>query len=778
MDSREQIMNARNPNQFESGFGDDSQSGGDPFGFGNTDGQSNDDPFGFGNADGDDPFGFGNTQQGNTNNNDPFGFNSNQQNDSFGNFTLGQQGQAQGQLANGQQHQNTDAMTQMLTEGAKGTLEVIKTIFGTVPNRNYDDWGKYSDTIIKLGIGYIVGAVIITLLGIVGDIKVFQFFGMPYTMILSGVLCTGTGVIGITGAAEKIINADDTHDLPSSEEVQNMNVNDSSTDDLFSDLLGDSNNDGSSSENYDFNFDDIMSGLDDDDTEEVEETVEEPDSSIGNKSDSDSSVDDFFSRLKAESADIKNPLDYVPADIPIINREFLFKTFVSPAFFKVNTPDFTKITTYTTSDEKFKDAETRIIEAFASASAKDVNEVAGESNAYMDSFTESMFCYQFKFTRINKIRVNTKAFADEIKAYFLDFDTTKKREMDNINAEVEVEGRWYIITVSKPVPKSVITLGDCLQVESVKNEFLDPGNKLPTVCGITEYGEPIVRDAKLYDSIMIVGKPRSGKSWYVNSLVLQLQVFNLPEDVQFLYIDPKKTYLFETLSLMPHCCGLHDGTDTFEVLDGVINNEGPRRKKLMVDNQCDTIWELREKGIKLPVLYIVIDEYITIAGYYRDRSKELSDKITTIITQFPSQGVRILIVPHRAQGVVDKTARALFSYSAAVKSDTSIVKETLDIQKWDRNLANPGDIALRLADKSLFVRGMGIATSDTENAILIKNIAKAFYKMGVEIPDMTTIGYGYNRDESKIKEELEIDSGTHITVQYDATKIKDELNDL
>ena len=64
-----------------------------------------------------------------------------------------------------------------------------------------------------------------------------------------------------------------------------------------------------------------------------------------------------------------------------------------------------------------------------------------------------------------------------------------------------------------------------------------------------------------------------------------------------------------------------------------------------------------------------------------------------------------------------------------------------------------------------FVKGIALTTSDSDNMELITNIARAFYKMGVEIPDMHSLGAGYNRHEDRIREELEV-GNTSYRVQY------------
>jgi len=55
-----------------------------------------------------------------------------------------------------------------------------------------------------------------------------------------------------------------------------------------------------------------------------------------------------------------------------------------------------------------------------------------------------------------------------------------------------------------------------------------------------DLGNVILDDAKDLHTCMIMGKPRSGKSWYVFNLLLTLMAFNSPEEIQFVIIDPKE----------------------------------------------------------------------------------------------------------------------------------------------------------------------------------------------------------------------------------------------
>jgi hypothetical protein len=229
------------------------------------------------------------------------------------------------------------------------------------------------------------------------------------------------------------------------------------------------------------------------------------------------------------------------------------------------------------------------------------------------------------------------------------------------------------------------------------------------------------------------------------------------------------------MALLPHVCGLHNDKHILDLMDDIIINEAGHRKEILKSNKADDIWALRKKGVKMPILYLVIDEYITVRNNLGDQNKELDSRLQTIISQLPSQGIRLIFVPHRATGIVDKTNRTMLQFTAAVRSTTDEVIDTLGIKQWKRELLNPGDVALKSSNmpEAKYARGPALTTSDDTNTDLIENIAKAFYKMGVELPDMSAMRIAVNRDERYIRETL----GTSNRIQYNASEIFKEDND-
>ena len=646
----------------------------------------------------------------------------------------------------------TDEFIDLVCKCSKAVWRVVANIFYSVKSRNADDIGLYSKNMLMVGIGILGVTLVLFLIGLSGDLDSMKV--LSSNTVVSGLLCVGTGLFGIGTAALVIV----IHKEPDNETIKNVpEVNNSEpmeTDD-------DSEIDGAA-------FDELFGNLADiDDTDE----------------DNDDSEADFGSLFKGGAepevvkdaeAVIPEPLNYskltdeVSENAPLLNRMTLFDIFKN--FFPLNTTGFSSRVELSYDDPEFLNVKTFAIQALAAAAKCDVIDIKSNVIKIISTFS----CYELYIERIKGFS-NLDDIEREMLAYFREdaYD-------ESVVCTAVLERDTYRIVITKG-KKSIVTFGDCFTLDNVCNYIKDTEHELPFIAGIDDFGNPIMSDARLYTTMLIAGKSRSGKSWYVFAIMMALMAFNTPEDVEFIIIDPKESNAFKTMALMPHVCGLHNDSNILQIMRDLVEVEGARRKKLLADNKCDDIWALRNrKNIKLPVLYLVIDEVMTVLDNLGDElGKEFNRLLNIIITQLPSQGICLIFVPHRAVKVINKTSRVNMAFTAAVKASEEVVKETLDIKKWTRTLIEPGDTALYMSDvaKPTYVKVAALTTSDAENTELITSIARTYYKMGVDIPDMSTVGYGFNRDEDKIKEELKIGDGSK-HVQFDINSINNIDEDL
>lgn len=639
----------------------------------------------------------------------------------------------------------TDKAFDQAIETSKDIGNILLDMAKSFRLRTIDDIGYLGSNLLKVG-GIIVPASLV--LGIVfsvAGLKAFSFSGLASQLALAGALSVSTGIICIGGSAFILPSIADKED-----ELNKLDMlSDADSDDnAISDY--EANSEIIAAEAFDDSFDDLFS-VDDssNDSGLFEGEYEEEEEDVDNN-DFDTDVYEF------------NPegmLDNVNEN-QYITRELLFNTFKS--MLPLKTPDFADKAELDSESQLYRVIETACLKALSRVQKCTIEDV----DSKLISVYDGLFSYEIKMSRPDS-RLKEDDLAREIEHYFRD-----NADDRDTNALVMIEADYLRIIVTKG-KSAIVTFGDIFKNPDNCKFFLDEKNKLPMITGITELGKVILEDAKVFDSMLIAGKPRSGKSWYVLSILMSLMLFNTPEDVIFVIVDPKSSVLFKTMALMPHVVGLHEGTNILDIINELINIEAPRRKKLFEDYEVDDIWALRKKGIKLPVMYLIMDEYITIKNGLGDASKELDKLLQTVITQLPSVGIRPLLVPHRSQGVVDKTNRGNISFSAAVKADNEVVEETLGISKWNRPLVSPGDTAVMSNGKSRFVRGAALTIEDGQNTEFIKTAAKAFYKMGVDIPDTSNLTICCNRDNEYIKEKL---SDNSARVQFNAANLLKDLD--
>lgn len=640
---------------------------------------------------------------------------------------------------------NVDKILEYSGDAVNSLGHILLELVKSVKNRTNDDFAQLSTTLIKVGAVVAGVGAISTIIGTLAHIPLLGFWGLGKTLFLSGALSSGTGLCGMGFSAIMLVRSldDSSAGVDTLPDVSTQIEDDSTSD--YEEGLGDM-------------LDDLMSKGFDFEDDVGEDNPFGGSDILGDEPAPEPVIPSFNPNIKP---DFGAKLEEIPEN-RLLTRQVLVETMVN--FLPFNTPEFSTKREIPEGSDEFNTLETICLKAISNVMKCEVEEVkSGLHSAY-----ETYFSYELKMKRVRGLN-KTAELERELEIYLRDNagDTS-------VNATVDIEQDFYKAIVTKGVT-AVVTMGDAFKQDYVRDYYLNEKNKLPIMVGVSELGKIVLDDAKNSMTMLVAGKPRSGKSWALSSILTSMMFFNSPEDVQFVIVDPKKSTLFTTMSLMPHVAGLHDEDNILEIMDDIINNEAPRRKDILLNHKCDDIWAVRKKGIRLPVLYLVIDEYMSVRAKLDSLAPELDSKLQTIISQFPSLGIGVIFVPHRATGVVSRTIRTMIAFASAVRANIEDVKDTLGIKSWDRSLTNPGDIAVKTtsSEDAFYVRGLALATSDEDNVDLILNVAKAFYKMGVDLPDMSTMTIAYNRDEDYIREELE---GEGNRIQYNASNILADLD--
>ena len=643
----------------------------------------------------------------------------------------------------------TDAIEDGTIAALKATAQLLKSFVKSLKGVTLDDFASLGmDGLITGGIISILGAVLLILGGVP---RVFGKLLLPTGLIdiALGLIDIGLCGFGILSRNEPTGNLSSVPDTPVTLGTQTLSMD--SIDDEYSALLD------SFYDDDDINFDD-----DDGFGSSISSTF---------NSGSDSFDDDDFFSVKptmpsepeSDFFDNSGALESIPSTVAKIDRTFLLDQFSK--LLPTNCKDFGNLVEIDKNSDEFISVRSLLLQALSNVSKIPIEELPVD----LEKLESTAFSYTMTVGRIKGI-TKLQDIANEIQVYF-----RENANDTSVIAAVEIEHGYYKISLTKG-NSDMITIRDCLEQPDVRKYFEDKKNLLPFIAGIDTYGNPVLASGENYTAMLTAGKQRSGKSWYITSVLMTFMTFNQPTDVQFLFIDPKKSSLYRMFSCMPHTIGVHDDEDIIGLLRYLINIEGERRKeRLRAANKgfgVDSIKDYRKEGHNdMPYLYIVIDEFLTAIANVeaRGQKKEFNQLINMIITQLPFVGIHLWIVPHRAQGAVDKTARSNIMFTSAFRCENTIVEEVLDT-KWTRPLKNPGDMAMKLQDigKEMFARAAVFTTSDENNTSTIKDIAKAWYKIGADVPN---VDYGLlaNKDLNYVSAMLDLDNEQISTLKLTAT---------
>lgn len=641
--------------------------------------------------------------------------------DSFGGMggdlgSLG--GSLQGGFSNTSPHspQSLTATEDKIIDGAvmvgkhafNGSKELFNGIHDGIKGNNAFYWTVYGKKVMVVGVVISVGGVILSFMELVSNIS------KGFDVLIGGLMSLAVGVLIFS------LNCDKARELGGMEKKDSIEPvvyeEEEFSDDIFSDvdddLYEDSEDLGWGNYNEEDEFND-------------EEEEFDPWSSIDD-GDYVESVDEVVS---SEPVDIDEAIESI-RDIPAHTqtRQYLFEEY--SRVLPVINPAFAKLKPISENSDSFIIFDKVLIDASIQVGTNQ------DKLPQLLELRENQFIIQLKATRPSGLK--EEAIANEI-ANIYSRDEYGAIIHEGVYATTSSVGSSYIINIFKG-EDSIISLADTYK--EVSNFVLDPSVKKPVVMGVNELGKVWYFDAEKVFSYIISGKPRSGKSWSVVSLVLQLCMYSSPREVQFEVFDVKGTSsdFYSMNEHLPHFKKFESvGKRILQRLRHITTVEADRRKKILNEHDVIAIADLKNKGvdIEMPYLYVLIDEIVGLIGTFtKDEHSEFKDLMNVLITQMPNLGIRLILVPHRVTNdIVPKTTYTNVGCIACVRTDSKEIASTLDITKKDfpYDLTNSGDMALKTGEvnkgKTVFCHGVAVTSSNESNVGIYKFVGSLWDKL-------------------------------------------------
>lgn len=280
----------------------------------------------------------------------------------------------------------------------------------------------------------------------------------------------------------------------------------------------------------------------------------------------------------------------------------------------------------------------------------------------------------------------------------------RTREIDkSITGSGTVAGNEAYIKINKG-ETAMVTLKDIYLSDKVRDEIVKGKMKMPLAFGINAEGDEIIRDFKDVHALLVSGAPRSGKTWFVKTLIAQLMMFKKPSEFEFYIIDAKTVTSDYYHLVTPHIRDfLTTDEEIITLLRHLCNEEANRREQLFYEKGgVQNIEDFHKKNPfeKMPYILVVMDEVITISNRM---DKEMKNEFMSLLKMFtsrlPSLGIRILMVPHVVKNeVLSKTITDMIPYRISVKGDPEHIEGVTGAtpKQFPMKLNHMGDIAFKI----------------------------------------------------------------------------------
>ena len=161
-------------------------------------------------------------------------------------------------------------------------------------------------------------------------------------------------------------------------------------------------------------------------------------------------------------------------------------------------------------------------------------------------------------------------------------------------------------------------------------------------------GEVIYADFDEFPHALVSGTTGSGKSIFVNSVIVSLIMRNSPDDLKLVLVDPKKVEMSRYKD-MPHLlCPIITEAQEAKLLMDKLCQEMEDRYAKFAENGCSNIKEFNEDapglGLdKMPYIVIFFDEYADMV----DQCKEISMPVVSIAQKARACGIHLCIATQR-----------------------------------------------------------------------------------------------------------------------------------
>ncbi|PWH12520.1 MAG: hypothetical protein DDG60_12705 [Anaerolineae bacterium] len=282
-----------------------------------------------------------------------------------------------------------------------------------------------------------------------------------------------------------------------------------------------------------------------------------------------------------------------------------------------------------------------------------------------------------------------------------------------IRIQAPVPGRSYVGIEVPNEEMTLVTLREILESEP----FTRTRKQLSFALGRDVSGHPIAAELTAMPHLLIAGTTGSGKSVCVNAILTCLLLYNTPDDLRLVLVDPKRVEL-TGYNGIPHLLA-PVVVEMDRVLGALqwMTREMDRRYHAFAQagarNITDYNARMKAQGQKkLPYLVIVIDELADLMMIAPDETERT---ITRLAQLARATGIHMILATQRPSvdvvtGLIKANFPARIAFAVASNTDSRVILD----QPGAERLLGRGDMLYQSPDAPAPLRLQGVFVSDSE----------------------------------------------------------------
>ena len=236
------------------------------------------------------------------------------------------------------------------------------------------------------------------------------------------------------------------------------------------------------------------------------------------------------------------------------------------------------------------------------------------------------------------------------------------------------------------------------EVISFFSTFKKSAGELPLLLGVNTSGNPVYFDLTKAPHLLIAGTTGSGKSVGLNCFLVSLMKNKTPEELQLILIDPKK---IEFSFYENNCYLRRPVVDDMQEAESVLSElveEMESRYELLASEKCRNIAGLHAKGVKLPYIVCVIDEF---ADLMLTAGKRIEPLLQSLAQKARACGIHLILATQRPSvDVITGVLKANFPTRLSYRVATGFDSKTILDESGAESLLGRGDSLFSAAGKA------------------------------------------------------------------------------